>query len=200
MLNFLILFRQNQIKQSYSSSLTYQQSYAKCTSTQRFIAFKTYVIYIHIHTGVYSSTNWPPFTGGQNSILNWVLKLNPSNQKIKSNKNCLDCLERALFILFFFTFRSYQQSKKSVPNYTPENKTCARQTSFSAIFPYGADFPNNPHSKQDPQPLRQRRSWTKSFYFLTLMSKRKSPGNEVAQGLNWRKESWDNAHVRINQR
>ena len=101
MLNFLILFRQNQIKQSYSSSLTYQQSYAKCTSTQRFIAFKTYVIYIHIHTGVYSSTNWPPFTGGQNSILNWVLKLNPSNQKIKSNKNCLDCLERALFILFF---------------------------------------------------------------------------------------------------
>ena len=25
---------------------------------------------------VYSSTNWPPFTGGQNSILNWVLKLN----------------------------------------------------------------------------------------------------------------------------
>ena len=33
-------------------------------------------------------------------ILNWVLKLNPINQEIKSNKNYLDCLERALFILF----------------------------------------------------------------------------------------------------
>ena len=30
-------------------------------------------------TGVYSSINWPPFTGGQNSILKWVLKLNPLN-------------------------------------------------------------------------------------------------------------------------
>ena len=34
-------------------------------------------------SGVYLSTNWLPFTGGQNSILNWVLKLNPLNQKIK---------------------------------------------------------------------------------------------------------------------
>ena len=49
---------------------------------------------------VYSSTNWPPFTGGQKSILNWVLKLSLLNQKEKSNKNCLDYLERALFILF----------------------------------------------------------------------------------------------------
>ena len=32
---------------------------------------------------VYSSTNWSLFTGGQNSILNWVLKYNPINQKIK---------------------------------------------------------------------------------------------------------------------
>ena len=31
-------------------------------------------------TRVYSSTNGPPFIGGQNSILNWVLKLNPLNQ------------------------------------------------------------------------------------------------------------------------
>ena len=35
-------------------------------------------------TGVYSSTNWTPPTGGQNSILNWVLKLNPLNQKSQS--------------------------------------------------------------------------------------------------------------------
>ena len=33
--------------------------------------------------GVYSNTNWSPFTGGQNSILNWVLKLSLLNQKIK---------------------------------------------------------------------------------------------------------------------
>ena len=51
-------------------------------------------------TGVYSNTNWPPFTGGENSILNWVLKLNPLNQEVKGNKSSLDCLERALFILF----------------------------------------------------------------------------------------------------
>ena len=36
-----------------------------------------------VDTEVYSSTNWPPFTGGKNSILNWVLKLNPLNQKVK---------------------------------------------------------------------------------------------------------------------
>ena len=33
--------------------------------------------------GVYSSANWPPFTEDQNSILKWVLKLNPLIQKIK---------------------------------------------------------------------------------------------------------------------
>ena len=35
----------------------------------------------------------------------------------KSNKNCLDCLERALFNLFFCLFvilKSHQRSKKSV--------------------------------------------------------------------------------------
>ena len=35
------------------------------------------------HSGVYSSNNWPPFTGGQNSILNWVSKCNPLKQKAK---------------------------------------------------------------------------------------------------------------------
>ena len=33
------------------------------------------------HEGVYSSTNCRPFTGGQ--TLNWVLKLDSLNQKIK---------------------------------------------------------------------------------------------------------------------
>ena len=51
-------------------------------------------------SGIYSSTNWPPFTGGQSSILNSVLKLNPLNQKLKITKTSLGCLERALFILF----------------------------------------------------------------------------------------------------
>ena len=36
-----------------------------------------------IYSGVYSYTNWPPLNGGQNWILNWVLKLYPWNQKNK---------------------------------------------------------------------------------------------------------------------
>ena len=35
------------------------------------------------NAGVYSTTNWAPFTSRQNSILNWVLKLNALKQKIK---------------------------------------------------------------------------------------------------------------------
>ena len=35
-------------------------------------------------------------------ILNWVLKLNPINQEIKSNKNYLDCLESLIYS--FYTF------------------------------------------------------------------------------------------------
>ena len=46
--------------------------------------------------------------------LNWVLKLNPLNQK----KNCLDCLERALF--FFFTLMSHYKKK----DYSRQNETC----------------------------------------------------------------------------
>ena len=40
--------------------------------------------YIICYTGVYPSINWPPFTRGQKSILNLVLKLNPINQKVKT--------------------------------------------------------------------------------------------------------------------
>ena len=80
-------------------------------------------------SGIYSSTDWPPFTGGQNSILSWVLKLNPLNQKNqKSNKNCLDCLERALFIYFLplgVMKKSVQKKRVCV---------CVRQTSVSATF------------------------------------------------------------------
>jgi hypothetical protein len=37
--------------------------------------------------GLYPSTNWPPVNGGQNSILDWVFKLNLSpNEKKKNNK------------------------------------------------------------------------------------------------------------------
>ena len=54
-----------------------------------------------------------PFTGGQNSIFNWVLKLNPLNRKVKSNKNCLDCLES---LIYFFTSRSHQQCKHFMAN------------------------------------------------------------------------------------
>ena len=72
---------------------------------------------------------------------------------------------------------------------------------------YGADFLNNPYLKQDTQHLCQWRSWTKvegpnsspgSFYFLPLMSKREEAPATRKVGLNWTKESWDNAHVWIN--
>ena len=53
--------------------------------TKAFIppSFIKWVPGIHGHSGVYSSNNWPLFTRGQNSILNWVLKLNPLKQKAK---------------------------------------------------------------------------------------------------------------------
>ena len=47
------------------------------------VGFGILIKYIVSMVRVNSSTNWPPFTGGQNPILNWVLKLNPLNQKIK---------------------------------------------------------------------------------------------------------------------
>ena len=117
-------------------------------------------------TAVYLSTNWPLFTRRQNSILNWILKPNPLKQKIKKVINCLDCLERALFVLF--TFRSHQHCKKSVQKeklQSRELNVCAWQTSFSALFLLNKiavpKFINNPHSKQDLWPLDQRRSSSK---------------------------------------
>ena len=32
-------------------------------------------LFLYFLPGVYSSTNWPPFTGGRNSNLNWVLEI-----------------------------------------------------------------------------------------------------------------------------
>ena len=40
-------------------------------------------------------------------------------------------------------------------NYSPEN-VCMEDLFFE--YNYGANFLDNPHSKQDPKPLRQRRS------------------------------------------
>ena len=90
---------------------------------------KSYYINIfHITMSVvYSNTNWRPFTGGRNSILNWVFK--PKN---KSHKNCLDCLESALFILFF-TFRSHQGRKTTVNKKITVQRTkrvCAAEVFF----------------------------------------------------------------------
>ena len=59
-------------------------------------------------TGVSSSTNWPQALT-RNSILNWVLKLNPLNQKVK-----LFRLRGESLIIFFFTFRSHQWYKTAI--------------------------------------------------------------------------------------
>ena len=98
------------------------------------------LLFVSYISGVYSSSNWPPFTRGQNSILNWVLKLNPWKQKIKSNKNCLKSnknFEKALFIILLFNFRCHQRCKKSVQKeklHSREQNVCPRQTSFLPYF------------------------------------------------------------------
>ena len=90
--------------------------------------------------------------------------LKPKNKK--SNKNCLDCLERALFILFLpLEVINGVKSLYKEKNYSPENETCVRSRRlflphFFWIKLWGR-FSNNPHLKPDPQPLHQRRSWTK---------------------------------------
>ena len=67
-------------------------------------------------SGVYSSSNWPPFTEGKNSILNWVFTFETQSFKPKS-KNVIETvytiLEESLSYSFF-TFRSHQRYKKSV--------------------------------------------------------------------------------------
>ena len=89
---------------------------------------------VQTHQNVYSSTNWPPFTEGQNSILNWVLKLNPISKKWKSNKNCLVCLKTDLFFLFF-TFRSNQRCKVCTKRKITVQKT-KRVCATDLFLPY----------------------------------------------------------------
>ena len=50
-----------------------------------YICFTTYNLFKgnNEKAEVYSSTNWPLFTGGQNSIVNWVLKTQSFKPKIK---------------------------------------------------------------------------------------------------------------------
>ena len=64
---------------------------------------------------------------------------------------------RALFSLFLAlgvinSVKSLYKQK----NYTPQNGTCVTNIFFCHISfeqNYSTDFPNNPHSKQDPGPL-----------------------------------------------
>ena len=73
-------------------------------------------------------------------ILNWVLKLNPINQEIKSNKNYLDCLERALFILFtpFIETRPWTIASMEVLNPGPLHQWRSRkvQTCLQGLFTF----------------------------------------------------------------
>ena len=82
--------------------------------------------------------------------------------------NCLDCLERALFISFL-PLNSHRRCKKSLQKeklQPRELNVCAWQTSFSAIFLLNKiiepKFINNPHLKEDPWLLCRQRSWTKA--------------------------------------
>ena len=75
--------------------------------------------------GDYSSANWPPFIGGQNSILNWVLKLSPLHQKIKSNKN-VETAWREPYLFYFVPLGVINgvESPYKKKKYSPENETC----------------------------------------------------------------------------
>ena len=57
-------------------------------------------ILYNVYTGVYSSTNWLMLTRAQNSTLKLNFETQSFKPKCKKSKNCLDYLERALFILF----------------------------------------------------------------------------------------------------
>ena len=90
---------------------------------------------------------------------------------------------------------------------------CARQTSFSAIFLLNKitapKFINNLYSNQDllltlastevlNEELRFKLVSRVFLLFDINVKDRRNPGNEVAQSLNWTKESWDNALAQIN--
>ena len=87
-------------------------------------------------SGIYSSTNWRPFTGGQNSNL----KLSFETQSFKPKNRKVIKTVQAVWrepYLFFFTFRSHQLCKESVQKeklQSTERNVCTWQMSFSAIF------------------------------------------------------------------
>ena len=74
----------------------------------------------------------------------------------------------------------------------------------------GTNFPNKPHSKQDPHPLRQQstevlnKGVRSKFIFRVFLLfdinvlEWRSLTNKVALGLNWMKENLGNARVWIN--
>ena len=87
-------------------------------------------------SGVYSSTNLTSVY--QRSKLDLKLGFETEFFKLqykKVIKNCLDCMERGLFILFF-TFRSHQCAKSphKKKDYSPENETC--ECSRRLFLPY----------------------------------------------------------------
>ena len=100
-------------------------------------------------------------------------------------------MERALFFFLLLRVINGVKSPYKKKNYHPENKTSL----------------NKPLSKR-PSILALTEVLNEGIRFK-LVSRvillfdintkvRRSPGNNVAYGLNWMKESWDNAPVRIN--
>ena len=94
-------------------------------------------------------------------------------------------------IYSFFTFRSHQGRKTTVNKKITVQRTkraCAAEVFFCFICfdlfqNYGADFPNNLNSKQDHQPLFQRRFFYWYFHFVFFdinVKERWTPGKEIA--------------------
>ena len=129
------------------------------------------------------------------------MKLNPLNQKMKKLQKLFR--EREPWrepYLFIFTFSSHQLCKKPIQkNYSTENKTYARQLSFSAIFILNKimaailliiHIRNKTHERSAEVLNEGVKSKLISKFFLlfdiTVKEGRNLRG-EVEKGLNWMK-------------
>ena len=121
----------------------------------------------------------------------------------KSNKNCLDCWERALFILFMplEVIRSVRSPNKK-KNYSPHNETCVHGRHL--FLPYffwiklchqfskQSAFKTRPSTLAFTEVLNKGvRSKLVSRVFLLF-------GINIKERSNCLKESWDNACFRTN--
>ena len=142
----------------------------------------------------------------KNSMLNWVLKINPLHQKIKKWLKLFRLFGESL-IYIIFSFKSHQRCKISVQKeklHSRERNVCAWQTSFLPYFFWIKlrrrffqiiHIWNKNLNTCFNGGLERRVSRVFLIFGINVKERRSC---KVVKSLNWKKESWDNAHVRIN--